>query len=413
MKQPTDTARALIPAFKEIHMEVMDNRQKLIDISQGQVNPVKLWTAFELSTHQLPKLRDCANTPEGRASVISGLLKCADLGLMPNTLNLAWMLPFVEHTEACKKSYYQNCKCPIVQAQFIPGYKGYQQCAQQSDPAIYKFSSRVVYKYERDHKLFEFINNGEDIKHVPCLDDDFQAKDEDLILAYTKIYRTDGNFYLHYLRRAEFLKKARRTKSIQHFKKAESPAEEKQNEWYFFKDNWGKWKEITGAWRTDFAAMVLKTVIREMAVRHLLLNPISRIGKAVAYDEEGVENPMQLSFNGPLLDEPKPKVDRVAKMVARVKSEQPGSKDNPVDITPPSEDVEPETGEDNSEKIDFDAKIALTEWRTTAAEKGKQPQFDAECKRVLSDEKVSRIDQLSVDKQKQVVAAMAKFVEAL
>lgn len=445
----SEQTKALVPVLEPVFVEVMDNRPKLIEISQGQVNPQRLWNHFELSTFTMPKLRECANTPEGKASVISGLIKCADLQLVPNTLNLAWMLPFVDHEDECKKNYHRNCKCPKVLAQFMPGYKGYEQCERQSDELIYKFRSQAVYRYERDKGFFKFIDGGENIHHERCLDDDFKPADEDIILVYSKIYRTDGNFYLHFQTREEFLKSARRTKSIRHYKKGESPAKEAQGKWYTFQDDWKNWKEIVGAWRTDFIPMALKTNIRAQAVRDMQLTPISKIGKAVQYDEEGQENPMRLNFNGTMPELPAP-VSRTEKIVRRERAkvtvittperelhsapvaENETQTSEKVDNAPDVPDAESKAGKTPAEAVPSSAENAkapaspapasktasgagengsFLDWQTIAYDLGKGKLFDARFKALLAEERVKSMDNLSGDKQKEVVSKLRKIVQ--
>ncbi len=432
----SEQTHALVPVLEPVFVEVMDNRPKLIEISQGQVNPVKLWTAFEISTHQMPKLRECANTIEGRASVISGLIKCADLGLTPNHLNLAWMIPFVEHLEACKKAFYKNCKCPKVLAQFMPGYKGYQQCASQSDALIYKYRSQAVYKEERERQLFAFIANGEDVRHEPCLDDDFEPRDENLILVYTKIYRSDGTFFLHFTRQQDILKTMRRTKSVKHLGK--TATKEQQASMFCFKNEWGDWKEVVGAWRTDFLPMALKTDIKAMSVRHMQLTPLSKIGRAVSYDEEGVENPMRLNFNGTMPELPAtlPRVERMvqrerAKSVITPKTELRGAPmpapDAEIEEHPASPD-EANAAESSADAESHDTaaeaspaktpkpasgagtESSFLDWQDIAYRLGKDKLFDARFKSLLAEQRVKSMDELAEPNRKKVVAALGAIV---
>lgn len=61
----------------------------------------------------------------------------------------------------------------------------------------------------------------------------------------------------------------------------------------------------------------------------------------------------------------------------------------------------------------FDARVALTEWREAAKELKSGDLFDAEIKKLLANERVKKIDELGVSRQKTIVSAMAAFVEAL
>lgn len=59
----------------------------------------------------------------------------------------------------------------------------------------------------------------------------------------------------------------------------------------------------------------------------------------------------------------------------------------------------------------FDARVALTEWRDAAKELKSGDLFDAEIKKLLTSERVKRIEELALGRQKTIVSAMAAFVE--
>lgn len=97
-----------------------------------------------------PKLAQC-----DKASVLGGLMTCAQLGLRPGVLGHAWLLPM------------WNGRNKRFEATLVIGYQGYVDLVHRSD-RIMSIAARTVYTND----TFEIgYGAGEDtFRHVPCLD---------------------------------------------------------------------------------------------------------------------------------------------------------------------------------------------------------------------------------------------------
>lgn len=99
-----------------------------------------------------PKLGDCHS-----ASVLGGLMTCAQLGLRPGVAGLghAWLLPM------------WNGKERRLDATLIIGYRGYTELAYRHDKVI-SIASRVV--YARDRFRLSYSLDGDVLEHEPYID---------------------------------------------------------------------------------------------------------------------------------------------------------------------------------------------------------------------------------------------------
>lgn len=158
----------------------------------------------------IPHLLDCSFP-----SLMSGVMKCAQLGLETGPLGLAYLLPF-----------YSN-KLGSYECTFILGYRGIINLARRGGD-IKDIAAREV--CEKDDFEIEY-GLDERLVHRPKMTDRGDP------IAYYGIARfTDGGHHMLVLSKDDI--EARRSRS-----KA--------------KDN--------GPWRTDYDAMARKTVIRAMA----------------------------------------------------------------------------------------------------------------------------------------------------
>lgn len=166
------------------------------------------------------------------------------------------------------------------------------------------------------------------------------------------------------------------------------------------------------------------------------LTPTSRIGKAVQYDEEGQDNPMRLNFNGtmPELPAPTPRAEKIvqrerAKAVITTPEPKTELRGAPIVTPEPEEKEEPEAPSEAEDAPDskaeshdasaspapadqFEARVALMEWREKATELKKKEEFDALCKKLLSGERVKKIDELALPRQRTIVSAIAAKVQS-
>ena len=175
-----------------------------------------------------PKLLDCT-----QESLFACVLGCAQLGLEPEPfLGQAYLVPFF------------NSKKKVFEAQLIPGYRGYLALARRSGE-VKSVTAQVV--YEKDHFKMSYGLNDV-LEHIPAEGDRGNPKGAYVIFRYK-----DGSYSFDYMSRADIEKIRARSKSGDE-----------------------------GPWKTDWAEMAKKTVIR----RHIKLVPLSvEISQAVATEE--------------------------------------------------------------------------------------------------------------------------------
>ena len=162
-----------------------------------------------------PKLLQCS-----RDSFLKAVLDGATLGLpIDGTLGQGYLVPF------------WNGKLKVLEAQFIPGYRGLIKLARWSGE-ITDIYAQPVYRDD----IFEWMmGDRPSIKHVRPLDS--SVADEDLIGAYMVAHILNGGTQIEVMNREQL-------EGI----KARSPSKRD-----------GK---VIGPWVTDFAEMCRKTVTR-------------------------------------------------------------------------------------------------------------------------------------------------------
>lgn len=163
-----------------------------------------------------PKLGEC--TP---GSFFGALMQCAGLGLEPNLIGHAYLVPYRD-----RKSGQYVC-------QFIPGYRGLLDLVRRSGEVIGSPRAEIVYendmfKIERGMERDEFV-------HVPYyLREDAKFEDGGAIRgAYLHVRYKAGGADVFYMPIDKIEKRRGRSAA---------------------KDS--------GPWQTDYEAMVLKTVVR-------------------------------------------------------------------------------------------------------------------------------------------------------
>jgi len=217
MTTPT-TAVAKVPAdklapFREAMKKAQASfAQALPATVQRYLTPDRLTKITLSAISRAPLLLQC--TP---GSVLSAVMDAASLGLEPTggAMGHAYLVPF-------------RGKSGQYEAQLIVGYRGYIALARRSGE-IAGVEAHVV--YERDRFELEF---GRDPKlvHVPS----FAVDRGEIIAAYCVALLRDGAKQVEFMTRAEIDATASRSRA---------------------RDN--------GPWRTDFAEMCRKTVVRRAA----------------------------------------------------------------------------------------------------------------------------------------------------
>lgn len=164
-------------------------------------------------------------------SVLGSLMTCAQLGLRPNVMGQAFLLPFWDanfEVERGRKGGYR--------AQFVPGYKGLVQLAYRH-PLVTTVIGRTVHQGEE----FDVdLGLADTLTHKPCLDPD-QVPGEDT--HYYALWKGAGGHGFWVMTRAEA--RAYRDK-------------------YAPRNRDGK---IVGPWATDdgFPGMAIKSCLRQLS----------------------------------------------------------------------------------------------------------------------------------------------------
>lgn len=182
-----------------------------------------------------PRLLDCT-----QESIFACILGCAQLGLEPEPfLGQAYLVPYRKKVKGPggKESYR-------MEAQLIPGYRGYIALARRSGE-VKSVTSQVVYEKDQFKMSYGLV---EVLEHIPVEGDRGNPKGAYVIFRYK-----DGSYSFDYMSKADIEKIRARSKS-----------------------------PVGGPWDTDWAEMAKKTVIR----RHIKLVPLSvEIAQAVATEE--------------------------------------------------------------------------------------------------------------------------------
>lgn len=163
-----------------------------------------------------PALADC--TP---GSFFGALMQCATLGVEPGLLGHAYLVPFNNRKAQCKE------------VQFILGYKGMLDLVKRSGQVEGTPTAAIIH----ENDLFDLFrdNTGEVFNHTPywLRKDSAQTEPGKIIGAYVYAKYLTGGIKVHAMPICDIEKRRKRSMA---------------------KDN--------GPWKTDYEAMVLKTVVR-------------------------------------------------------------------------------------------------------------------------------------------------------
>ncbi len=188
----------------------------------------KLIRVAMTSIQRSPKLLDCS-----QQSLLACIMTCAALGLEPDQfLGQAYLVPFWNEKKKC------------MEAQLIPGYRGYIALARRTGE-VQSVSAQVV--YYNDHFDLQYGLN-EKLDHSPAEGDRGDVKGAYVIFRYK-----DGSYSFDYMPKADIDAIRKRSKSAD-----------------------------SGPWVTDYGEMAKKTVIK----RHAKLAPLSvEFQQAVALED--------------------------------------------------------------------------------------------------------------------------------
>lgn len=186
-------------------------RDAMAAVATAHLTPEKLIKIVGVAVSRVPLLGEC--TP---ISVLNAVMTCAELGLAPNTLGDAYLIP------------YRNGKTGNYECQLIVGYRGLISLARRSG-TISTISAEVV--YEGDVWDLEFGLNAK-LVHKPKLDNPGPRA---VKLAYAIAKFKDGSHQLSVMTKDEIDGIRKRSKASAH-----------------------------GPWFTDYAEMAKKTVLRRL-----------------------------------------------------------------------------------------------------------------------------------------------------
>ncbi|ADU50147.1 RecT protein [Thermaerobacter marianensis DSM 12885] len=179
-----------------------------------------------------PELRRCT-VP----SLLAAVLQCAQLGLEPGVLGHVYLVPF------------KNGKTGEYEVQVIIGYKGWVELARRSGQ-IQSLTARVVYQNDEFELSFGIEDN---LRHVPWYMRPNVQDGGPIRGAYSVARFKDGGYHLHYMPIQQIEARRKRSRAAD-----------------------------SGPWKTDYEAMVLKTVVRD-ASKWWPLSP--EIARGLAQDE--------------------------------------------------------------------------------------------------------------------------------
>lgn len=219
---------AVRPVDKVAHMLASPSMQAQIRAALPKhMTPERLARIVTTEIRKVPKLAEC--TP---ASFFGAVIQCAQLGLEPgNSLGHAYLLPYGKDV------------------QLIIGYRGMIDLARRSGQII-SIDARAVY----DGDKFECrLGLDPHIDHQPDWSNPNRSKSEKLQFVYAVAKLKDGGLQFDVMSRSEI-------EAIRGRSKAGNG----------------------GPWKTDYAAMALKTVVRRL----FKFLPVSiEIQRAVTLDE--------------------------------------------------------------------------------------------------------------------------------
>ena len=201
--QPSTQFLALKSALSDVFPSIKN-------IVPKHMTPERLMRIVLTSSQHNPALAEC--TPQ---SVIGAVVNCATLGLEPNLLGHAYLIP------------YRNKKTGCTECQFQIGYKGLIDLIRRSGN-VQSITAHVV--YENDEFDYEYGLN-EMLRHKPAKTNRGEA------IFYYAVYKLrDGGYGFEVLSKED----------------AEA-----------HRDKFSKAKTY-GPWVDNFDAMALKTVVKQM-----------------------------------------------------------------------------------------------------------------------------------------------------
>lgn len=234
MQRPMGFEEHITGEFKKVFNSIKSMVPK-------HVTPERLTRTTLTMISRVPKLAECT-VP----SLVGALMNCASLGLEPNLLGHAYLVPF------------WNNKIGKNEAMFIIGYKGLIDLMRRSGNLSTIYAQEV---YECDFFYYEY-GYSKDLRHVPFEMLEQKAKIDPEFAKIVKIMFPDGmpkrkGSVIGYY--ATFTLKDG-TKDFVYMSKSDI-------EIYALKYTKNKTKDgqLTGVWKSEFDEMAKKTCIRRLS----------------------------------------------------------------------------------------------------------------------------------------------------
>jgi recombination protein RecT len=206
--------------FKEFvgQLETSDSVQRL---AAKHLTPERISSLLLTEAVKTPALYDTMTSQRGRDSIVNFYILANQIGLEPGSaMGLLYSVP--------KRIKGTWCILPII------GYKGYCELARRSGE-IKRINAEVFYQVEVNKHLIRIKREPPDVNHN--WDPTIEYDDKDLVGAYAVVELKDGGKHVLVMNRKQLLARAQRGGS---FNSSYSP------------------------WKSDFAAMCRKTVLRAL-----------------------------------------------------------------------------------------------------------------------------------------------------
>lgn len=124
----------------EVEALLADSQERIAAMLHNQIQlPKFLYVAMEL-VRGTPGLVKCAESVEGRVSIVKSILEASELGLLlTKNLGHGYLIPY-QNGEMTKRCGYDVSEC-----QFQIGYRGFLELVRTADPEVRMIYSRIVW----------------------------------------------------------------------------------------------------------------------------------------------------------------------------------------------------------------------------------------------------------------------------
>jgi recombination protein RecT len=243
---------------------LVSSRTELEEILPGQVKFDYFKRSVLMVLHKNPKLLECT-----RISLLSSIMTCMQLGLMPDSIfGEAHLIPFKRNL--AKKNQPKN---EIMEAQVLVGYKGLKKLARNTGIVQLIYDEPV---FKGDH-FIQDLGLNKTLEHRRPEDESERKYDdpvwvyENLTHAYAVVHFKDGSKDFKVFTKAQIEARRKRSKN--------------QVEWINNKPVVAE-KPI-GVWLTDYIAMSGKTVVRALCNQMEQSTETQVLHRALTLDNTG------------------------------------------------------------------------------------------------------------------------------